>query len=287
MIRDTIEIACDDMRAVMSPCGAELRQWSVGGRDLLWRPDPAVWDAVAPVLFPVVGWTRGGIVRVDGKTYPLGLHGFASQRMFAPGDRTDASVRLTDRADDDTRRLYPFDYRLTLDFAVAGKTLSCIAEVVNEGDRPMPYAFGLHPGFRWPIGTGAVISFEMLEEPTVPVITAKGLFSRERRAVPLEGHRLEITRDLMEREALCFLDLRSSSLTYEAPGFGRLRIDHETVPYLALWSRPPAPFLCIESWTGHGDPDGFEGELRDKPSMRLLPPGGSARHAVRYTFEPA
>lgn len=281
-----IEIASGDTRATVSPKGAELRRWSVAGHDVLWAPDAAVWDAVAPVLFPVVGWTRGGIVRVDGKTYPLGLHGFASGRTFALADRTASGLRLVDRADAETRRLYPFDYRLMLDFSVSDAGLSCVAEVANEGDRPMPYAFGLHPGFRWPQGSAATTTFEAPEEPTVPVITTDGLFSRERRPVPLDGRRLAVTRDLMAREALCFLDLRSSSLTCETPGFGRLRIAHENVPHIALWSRPPAPYLCIESWTGHGDPDGFDGELRDKPSMRLLPPGGSARHIVRYAFLP-
>lgn len=281
-----IEIVHGDIRAVVSPKGAELRRWSVAGHDMLWTADATVWDAVAPVLFPVVGWTRGGVVRVDGKTYPLGLHGFASGRTFALADRTDAGLRLVDRADAETRRLFPFDYRLALEFIVSDAALSCTAEVSNEGEEPMPYAFGLHPGFRWPRASEATIAFETAEEPSVPVITTDGLFSRERRQVPLDGRRLAVTRDLMAREALCFLDLQSSRLTYEARGFGRLKIEHENMPHVALWSRPPALYLCIESWTGHGDPDGFEGELRDKPSMRLLPPGGSARHVVRYAFEP-
>lgn len=281
-----IEIASADTRAFVSPEGAELRQWSVAGHEVLWTPDASVWDAVAPVLFPVVGWTRGGRVRVDGRSYPLGLHGFAAGQRFTLVDKSGSSLRLADRADAETRRLYPFDYRLTLDFAVAGVSLSCTAEVTNEGDRPMPYAFGLHPGFRWPEGAAATIIFDAPQEPRVPAITAEGLFSRERRPVPLKGRRLAVTRDLMAREALCFLDLRSSGLTFEATGFGRLRIEHEDVPHVALWSRPPAPYLCVESWTGHGDPDGFEGELCEKPSMRLLQPGQSARHGVRYTFDP-
>ena len=287
MTTSVLEIAAAGTRAAVSLHGAELRRWSVAGHDILWTPDATVWNAVAPVLFPVVGWTRGGTVRIDGRTYPLGLHGFASERTFTLADRSDASLRLVDRADAESWRLYPFDYRLTLEFAVSDAGLSCVAEVANEGDRLMPYAFGLHPGFRWPQRTDATIVFQTSEEPSVPEITPGGLFANDRRPVPLEDRRLAVTRDLMAREALCFLDIRSAHLTYEAPDFGRLRIEHENVPHIALWSRPPAPYLCIESWTGHGDPDGFEGDLRDKPSMRLLPPGGRARHVVRYAFEPA
>jgi hypothetical protein len=51
-----------------------------------------------------------------------------------------------------------------------------------------------------------------------------------------------------------------------------------------LWTKPGAPYLCIESWTGHGDPEGFAGDIFEKPSMRILPPGESARHRVRYAW---
>ncbi|MDR3409256.1 MAG: aldose 1-epimerase family protein, partial [Methylovirgula sp.] len=62
--------------------GAEIMTWEVGARSLLWEARPEVWPETAPLLFPVVGWTRNGEVRVEGKTYPLGLHGFARQREF-------------------------------------------------------------------------------------------------------------------------------------------------------------------------------------------------------------
>ena len=60
----------------------------------------------------------------------------------------------------------------------------------------------------------------------------------------------------------------------EFPGF-----DHA-----ALWTRPGAPFLCLEAWTGYSDPEGFAGDLFQKPSMRVLQPGGRARHEARYVY---
>ena len=65
-----------------SPYMARKRvRWSVGGRDLLWPGDPAIWDEISPILYPVVGWTRDG-ARVGGRQYPLGLHGFARRQDF-------------------------------------------------------------------------------------------------------------------------------------------------------------------------------------------------------------
>jgi hypothetical protein len=51
-----------------------------------------------------------------------------------------------------------------------------------------------------------------------------------------------------------------------------------------LWSRPGAPFLCLEAWTGHGDPAGFSGDIFAKPSMQSLFPGESARCAATFIW---
>ena len=161
-------------------------------------------------------------------------------------------------------------------------------ETTNPGAEPMPYALGLHPGFRWPLA-GSVAEhsfvFDATERAEVPVIAPGGLFSAEGRAVPLEGRRLALTPDLMAQEALCFLDIASRGAVFDNGAGVRLRVDLDDFPHLALWTRPPAPFLCIEAWTGHGDPVGFVGEISDKPSMRLLAPGATARHEARFSLE--
>jgi galactose mutarotase-like enzyme len=56
----------------------------------------------------------------------------------------------------------------------------------------------------------------------------------------------------------------------------------DNFPHIALWSRPGAPFLCLEAWTGHGDPEYFDGDIFAKPSMRLLNPFESARSGARF-----
>ena len=276
-------------RAVVAPRGAELVHWSVGGRPLTWQPDPAVWPAVSPVLFPVVGWARDGAVRIDGRTHPMPVHGFAAGLDFevAGTDGRAAELRLRDSAA--TAAHYPFRFELTVRYRLEGPSLSVAFAVENRDGRAMPYALGIHPGFRWPLSgderAGHSIAFELAEEPSVPVIAPGGLFSNERRPVPLDGGRLALSDAVLAQEALCFLGVRSRGLRYRAPDGSALRIEWDGFPHCAIWSRPPAPFVSIENWTGHGDPVGFTGELSEKPSMRLLAPGGIGRHAVRYTFE--
>ena len=286
---------CIDLRsgaavAVIALRGAEWRRWHVGGADRLWTPDPAWWTDVAPLLFPVVGWTRNGAIRVAGSTHPLGLHGFARTLQFAVAARDTASVRLVAEDDEQTRKAYPFAFGLAVTLSLDEWSVSISADVTNRSAGPMPYGFGFHPGFRWPFDGGRqhdyAVLFDAVEEPTVPEIAPGGLFSARRREVPLAGRALPLSAGLFAREALCFLDARSRGLRVLRRGGSAIRVRFDGCPAVALWSRAGAPFLCVEGWQGYGDPEDFTGDLAEKPGLAHLAPGQTARHAMQVTFEP-
>lgn len=268
--------------------GAELRAWSVRGMPLLWTPDPAIWPEVAPILFPVVGWTRDGGVTVDGDRYPLGLHGFARHKTFDVLEQWPAHVRLGLRSDGATRAQYPFDWSLEVEYALDGPALDTRLTIRNTSERTMPYACGLHPGFRWPFAGGEMDDYAILfverESGLVPVISPEGLFTRQTRRVPIDGRRLPLSAALLEREALCFLEPRDRRVRFAHPSGAGIAVALENFPYVALWSRPAGRFLSIEAWTGHGDFVDSDGDLFHKPSMRHLPPGATAAHAAKFSF---
>ena len=254
---------------------------------MLWPGDAAIWDGISPILYPVVGWTRDG-ERVGGRRYPLGVHGFASARNFAVEAVGDGRARLSLRNDQATRALYPFAFELAVEYRLAPSALTMTIEVANPGDAPAPYACGLHPGFRWPFAAGArggaVVRFAKDEPAEVPVIAPGGLVSREKRAIPLEGGVLALSDELFAGDALCFLDPASRALRFEQADGSAIALDFSGFDHAALWTRSGAPFLCLEAWTGYSDPEGFAGDLFEKPSMRVLAPGERARHAATYRY---
>lgn len=282
-----IRLASGATRAAIAPEGAEIREWTVGDRPLLWRPDPAVWNETSPLLFPVVGWTKGNQVRIDGKTYPLGLHGFARYRAFRVAGQGDDRVRLVLESDAATRALYPFEFRLTADYHVSDAAISVALSVENCGGRQMPYACGIHPGFRWPFAGGAPeeyrLRFAEAEDPVVPVIAPGGFLAQAKRRLPLDGRTLRLDPRLFEDDALCFLNAKSRSVRFEAPD-GAAIVVESGFPHFGIWCRSGHGFLCIEEWTGYSDPDDFAGDLFGKPGMLILPPGASGRHAARYAY---
>ena len=270
--------------------GAEPVAWSIGGLDLMWSGDPAIWGRVCPVLFPIVGRAANDEVRVDKAAHPIGRHGFAATCRFRLTERGTDYVRLELRDGPETRGAWPFPFRLSIVWRLTPETLAARVEVENTGSRAMPYAFGLHPGFAWPFAAtdrrGHEVVFSRNEQAAVPEITPDGYITDACRPVPMDGRRLLLDA-LRFDEALCFLEAASDRLTFRAPGGGAIAVAAKGFRHWAIWTRPGAPFLSLECWTGHADAPAFDGELADKPSMLHLVPGAIGHHAATFNYEAA
>lgn len=285
-----IELKAGKARATISADGAEIKLWNIADLPLIWTPDPSIWPETAPILFPVVGWTKNAQVRVGQTFYPLGLHGFARHRRFDIVEQSESHVRFALRSDAATQALYPFDFRFTVEHCLTDVSLETSLEVHNSGDGDMPYACGVHPGFRWPFAGGAAeeyrVIFDAAENADVPVIVPGGLIGTGKRHLPLHGRELPLLLPLFEDDALVFLNAKSNGLRFVAPNGAAIALDVKDFPHLALWCRPGAGYLCLEAWTGYSDPADFSGDLFNKPSMHRLPSQATARHAATYSYEP-
>lgn len=289
---ETVEIrAGDGSAAQIALRGAEPVSWQVGGREYLWNGDPKHWNRSAPWLFPVVGASAGGHVQVEGRRHPMAQHGFARDLPFSVASRSGDAVSLSLSDDEATRAHYPFPFRLVIEARISPKKLAFEIRVENPGEAPLPYALGFHPAFPWPFAGGErradggyAVLFEEAERPFVPEVGAGGLLVRSERALFLDGARLDLDPELFT-EALVFLNARSRAMRFVAPNGRAIVMRMEDFPHLAVWTKPTAPFLSLEAWTGHADWAGFEGELPDRDSQRLLAPGVTARHAIALTIE--
>ena len=278
MTADFVAITGPGLSASINPFGAELSTLrDEAGRDLLWNGDPAFWAARAPILFPIVGTLNGGAYRVGGETYASPRHGFGRRSRFAVieamADR--AVFRLA--ANDETRAVYPFEFNLDLTFAITGRRLDVTAGLVNTGSGPLPASFGFHPAFLWPLPYGAPraehrIVFAAEEEAPVRRLDAEGLLEARPRPTPVQGSTLLLDDSLFTEDALIFTELAGRSLSYGAPDGPQLRIHYPDTPNLGLWSKPGAPFVCIEPWQGTSDPAGFSGEIWEKPGIERVGP---------------
>jgi galactose mutarotase-like enzyme len=280
MSEEFIAISSGALTARINPLGAEL--WSLTderGREYMTDADPAFWTGHAPLLFPIVGGLRAGRYRLGGVEYRLPKHGFARHSRFAVAEAEPhrAVFRLQDSAE--TRASYPFAFTLDMAFELAEATLRMTASVSNPGDTELPFSFGYHPAFAWPLPGGAakaehVIEFEHEEPGSIRRINPRsGLVLPDPLPTPVQGARLPLDARLFKKDALIWDDLRSRTLHFGAPDGASLGIAFPDTPMLGIWQKPGANYLCIEPWQGIADPERYAGEFRDKPGIVLLLPG--------------
>jgi galactose mutarotase-like enzyme len=287
---DPIRIANARLSAVIDPFGAELVSLrDAAGAELMTDADPAFWPKHAPILFPVIGMTAGGTIRVDGVEHPIAKHGFARDLPFAVVDRGEDHAVFALVDDERTRAAWPFAFRLEIAFRLDEATLTVEARIANPADAPLYAQFGFHPAFAWPLPYGQArsdhrIVFDRDEPGRLRAITPDGLIAAETNESPLDDRTLHLADALFVHDALVWDPVTSDAVTYGAPAGPRLRIGFPDTPALGIWTKPGAAFVCIEPWHGIADPAGFDGELRDKPGVFAVAPHGEKRIAMTITL---
>lgn len=277
-----------DTSAEVGARGAELLSLTIAGRELIWPGDPKLWPRRSPVLFPFCGWLNKSTTRVDGKTYQSKVHGFAPEAAFAIQRIANHRLRLKLEDSPATRAVFPFAFSLTIDVTLAQSSLRYEFAVHNPGQGPLPYALGFHPGFRWPFDGGAReayrVVFDGAETARASVIMPGGLFTGDDVPAHIREAEMDILAALARADSTVLLNASTRGVAFIAPTGRAIRVGLENFPHWVFWSLPPAPFLCIEGWTGQGDPVGFEGDLFAKPGMIHLPPGGVELHAFDIAY---
>ncbi|MBM6576314.1 aldose 1-epimerase family protein [Microvirga sp. SRT01] len=287
-----IEIANDHLSAAINPHGAELTHLrDADDRELMTAADPAFWPRHAPLLFPAIGKTANGTIRVDGTDYPMSKHGFARDLTFAVTDRGPSHVVFTLTDTPETRAAYPFVFRLDVEFRLDGATLTTEARVTNPADTPLLAQFGFHPAFAWPLPFDQPradhrIAFDRDEAPDLAAITPDGLIAAEPRPSPLDGRTLHLADALFADDALVWNPVASGSVAYGAATGPHLRIAFPETPRLGIWTMPGASFVCVEPWHGIADPAGFAGDYKDKPGVFEVAPGDTKVMTMSVTLVP-
>lgn len=278
-VGETTRITSGSLTATIAYHGAELQSLKDSdGAEYMSSGDPAFWTGRAPLLFPIVGRLYEDRLRLGEADYPMLKHGFARKSDFILLEHSSnaALFRLTESPE--SRAQYPFAFDLDAEFRLEGNALHMTVTVRNSGIEMLPFSFGYHPAFAWPLpGGGAqgdhAIVFEQQEPAALRRLTVEGLIIPQTVPSPVVGNQLALADALFEHDALIWDRLASRRLSYGAPGHKRLDIAFPDTEWLGIWTKPGAAFVCIEPWAGMADPEGYSGDFSHKPGVISLPPG--------------
>ncbi len=284
---DMHTISASGIVATIKADGAELCSLKTpDGLELLWQAGPA-WPRHAPWLFPIVGRLTNDELHHRGQSYKLTQHGFARDLRFQWVQRTGRSctLRLTDSAA--TRPRYPFGFRLDITYAIDETCLDMTVGIASTGEETLPASFGAHPAFNWPLLPGvSKESYSLIFQKPEPAAIRRlsgGLMRAESEPSPVQGTVLQLSERLFEADAVILDPPASRSVRYAGPSGPSLEIAWSGFRELGIWSKPGAPFLCIEPWRGFASPAGFDGEFADKPGLMQIAPGESQTLQYRIT----
>jgi len=280
---DIARVANDDIAFEVSSLGAELQSLKTSdGRSWLWSGNPAFWNGRSPILFPIVGKAPENTVLVDGQPFEMQQHGIVRREQWRLAEAGETFCLHEIVASEASKAAYPFDFRLTLRHAIKGRQLTVTAEVGNTGSVPLPFGLGFHPAFAWPLpgadGREHTVNLDNNAEPSL-VRIENGLRKPGILASPFKAGRLVLDHRYFEEDAMIFPEGAGDGLTYAAEGGPGLHFTFENLPNLALWTKPGAPFICVEPWHGTAPEIGASAEIAARPYSLELAPAETAKFA--------
>ena len=197
--------------------GAELCSLkTAAGGELIWQAGPE-WPRHSPLLFPIVGRLNNDELRHRGKAYPMTQHGVARDHDFEWVARDESSAALVLADNDETRKRYPFAFRLAVTFALNESDLDVTFEVTNTGREMLPASIGAHPAFNWPLlptlGKDSYTLTFSDDEPAPIRRLRGGLMRAKPETSPIKAGRLALSEQLFEDDLNSCSRTTPSSLT--------------------------------------------------------------------------
>lgn len=268
-----IELKNGNTAAKIKDKGAELVSFSIDGRELMWCGDEKYWGKTSPFLFPMIGNLRNGKTIIDGKEYSITKHGFARDNVFTAEKLSDNKAVFTFSSSEETKKSFPFDFKVQLSYTLSENKLVIDYSVTNESDNDMPYCIGAHPAFACSDISDYVLVFEQDETVNSPVMNLETrMWGDNNRIKRLKGsNRFKLSYPLFDNDCVYFdtIKSKSCSLVSEKDGSG-VKVSWTGFETLGVWTpdHKNAPFICIEPWCGCDDYDTDSGIFAEKRGIQ-------------------
>ncbi len=261
--------------------GAELSSLKSkeSGIEYIWCGNTDIWYGQSPILFPIIGRLLDDKYSLDGKEYSMEKHGIVRKKPFTLVEKTEDSLTFVQTDDEASLKSYPYSFELKVKFQLTENGLKVTHTVVNKNDTVMYYSFGAHPGFNCEIGD--YLEFNKDNSLETERIDHESILIDETFPVAMDGNKIELTKDLFVDDALILSKFNSDSISIKSNSHNRVVKFDFNSPFLGIWAKPNAPYVCLEPWWGVNDSYHKVSDFSEKRGIMAL----EARESKEFTWE--
>ena len=262
-----------------------------------------------PILAPFPNRIAGGKFAWAGKDYSLpatdgmgnAIHGFAWDSAWRIVDTSTAGNAASCTAEfvlsrDRPEKLawWPGDFRLTLEYRLAGNTLALAAEVENLADNDIPFGFGTHPYFKVPLAPESQRGDCVVQLPADRAVELIGCIPTGRVAEPWASQDLRAGRPLSAGPLDdAYADLRPAAdgrfrswVADPAAGLRIVQTWDGALPYAVVFTPPHGHAACVEPYTCVTNAVNMATLAGRDPGLWSLAPGERRKWRIEIAAEP-
>ncbi len=237
------------------------------------------WAFQDVVIFPLVG---AGNYEYKNQNYTFSTrHGFLRTCTLDILNSTKDSITLGLKANEETLKVYPFNFAFTITYALNENKLVVSTSVKNLGKEELCFSYGSHTALKASSESGYI------------------KFNKDFKFLPLNCGLIDV--ENKENLSMNSVDLKKSTfqkldtLVYKGEneeltlftGFDDIKaIYNFNAPYFAIWSNAKTgDFVCVEPWWGISN---YINESKDLPSrvaINKLKENEVASFSYSYTFK--
>lgn len=254
--------------------GAELTSIKYNNKEMLHQ-GKEYWNRHAPILFPIVGQIKDGEIIINGQTYKMGQHGFARDMEFEKIEITENRHRYILISNEQTLEKFPFKFELYVTYEIKENEIITKYEVINKDEKEMLFGLGGHPAFICNYSKEEYeIDFTEKEDKIEFLKLKDGLIDTENAENILNNNKIHLKENTFENDAIIMKKIKSNKVILKNNKTNKeiLEFDFTGFPYLALWSKKGAPFVCIEPWFNTADKIDSSKEFNKKEDILILKP---------------
>ena len=288
-----ISIHNEVLTVTLDATGAVLHSIQKEGLEYLWQGNPTYWARRDANLFPYVGRLTDGAYLLDGKRYPMTIHGFCIGTDFQVTAQGEDFARFTLESSGKTLAMYPFRFAFHVEYRLEGSRIRKTCLVENRDDREMYFGLGGPPGFQVPIGgCGAFDDWQLVfSRECAPVRVnldpANYRLAGTEEPFPTQnGTTIPLTHSLFDLDAVVLKDMAREVCICSPKSEHSVRVSYPDMPFLGLWHAPKtdAPYVCIEPWVSLPSHSAYVEDLAKQEYLIHLPAGETYRNTLCITL---